>query len=110
MSPEEIHAYPSTITKHPAYDPAYDELIDCREADGSALSTDVLRRMVAINRDELDEAPHRIAYVVDGDFGFALVRQYTTFGDRHTRSQHRLFREMAEALAWLGLPADLDET
>jgi hypothetical protein len=105
VSPEEIYAYPPMLLEHPDYDPSFAELIDCRHADGSALSGQSLRRMAAINRAEFDEIEHRIAYVVSEDLAFGLVRQYLMLS-KDAPAARQVFRGIDEAREWLGLSAN----
>jgi hypothetical protein len=78
------------------------ELVDMRAVERLDFPTPVLRRLIAIEH-RLGSAP-RTAIVADKDAVFGVARMYQAMAESPTRML-RVFRIMADARAWLGLPA-----
>ena len=47
----------------------------------------------------------RIAFLVDNDFAFGMVRMFTAIGD-DLKADMQVFRVEVDAKAWIGLAAD----
>jgi hypothetical protein len=85
--------------------PGLHELVDAREMEVSDLSSAALRRVA----DRFAAGPRpdegvRIALVAASDAAYGLARMYQVFRDA-SAAEFRVFRELPEARAWLGLGA-----
>lgn len=82
----------------------YHELIDLRDITVPRASTQSVRRVARMFEDaERDPVGVKIAFVATSDAAYGLARMYQALRDS-SPVQMRVFREMAQARAWLGLP------
>lgn len=82
------------------------ELIDVRGADLRSVTTRTLRRVAEIFS-AFDTGPSRgrVAFVAPADVAFGLSRMYQAYRS-DAATEMSVFRAMAEARAWLGLPPE----
>jgi hypothetical protein len=106
ISDEDLLQYAKRATKDTEIPRICHELIDLREVRVPQASTASLRRVAATFRDaERAPAGVRIAFVASTDAAYGLARMYQAFRSGSEAAFH-VFREMGEARAWLGLPAE----
>ena len=99
VSPEEFQEYRSKLTSHPDFNKEFSELVDYREVT-MVRDADHVRR-VAQTR------PFARVAIVAGEktYGFARMVQGWAGGEEGGVS---VFRDMASAREWLGLPNEDD--
>jgi hypothetical protein len=85
--------------------PGRRELVDLCGVEQADLSSATLRAVAEIYA-RADERPEesRVAFVAPRDLFFGLARMYEAFRSP-SPLQIRVFRELGEARAWLGIPA-----
>lgn len=105
LSDEELLDFAQRMANDPEFRSGVHELIDVRAADLRAVTSRTLRRAAEIFA-AFDTAATRgrIAFVAPADVAFGLARMYQAF--RTDAVEIRVFREMDEARAWLGLPPE----
>ena len=83
----------------PDFDPEFAQIIDCRDADLSSLTTEDLREIAA---DLLSVPGRRIAIVSKDSSDEALVRLYATYVQlTENKSVLRSFHDRGSAIAWI---------
>ena len=97
----------------PSYDPALDSLVDMSEADSFEVTPEGAQRLADVMVMCAKEPPPgtrpRVALVAPTDVAFGMARMYQSIrASGGAPSEHRVFREMAEARAWLGLEPEGD--
>ena len=80
--------------------PDFDEIINARGADWSALTAEGIRSLTA--RPVIFAAGSRRAIVADTDFGFGMARMFELQRGEKA-GEIRVFRDLVEAERWLGL-------
>jgi hypothetical protein len=90
-----------------SYDPSLPELYDFRGIRAGEVTTQGVRAVASLNRKLHPKAPPvRVAFVVDHDLGFGLSRMYQPYVHDDRGDNIRVFRDEAQALAWIrGKPA-----
>lgn len=102
VSREEIVSQRQQIAQHPHFDPAFDALVDLREADLSNLSGEAIASLAASST--LDRSVRRVC-IADTEAAFGVSRMYDTYATMaRTGDQLVLVRTITEALQVLGLP------
>jgi hypothetical protein len=98
--------YLSDLLTHPDYTPGLSALVVCREVEAGQYSAAAVRRLARFTRDaESQLAGSRVAIVADQPLVYGLARMYQLL--REAPYQLQVFRERAQAEAWLGCaPAD----
>jgi hypothetical protein len=100
----DVAAYCRGVVEEPDYRPGLNELVDFRGVTYESVSSADLRKLREVNRALSDKVgSSRLAYVVSDDLGFGLGRMFMALSD-DSKIEHRVFRELAEARKWLGLP------
>jgi len=89
----------------PRFDPGFDHLVDARHFDRFDLTPSQLRDMASRS---LFAATSRRALVVSSAFHFGLARMFAAIRESTSGQTTMVFRELREATAWLGLPADYE--
>jgi hypothetical protein len=84
----------------PEFDPAFDLLMDFREAAAMELTHDEIVEMTNIRVFSDDS---RRAYVVSTPEQFGLARMFSSYRVPGGSEAYRVFTDMGEALAWLDL-------
>ena len=108
----EIQESFNAIFDDPKFQSGMNILRDCRgcemppEWNYTRLNTIAVSRMRENNK---KLGAYRVAWMVDSDLGFALVNQARMALDTpDAKDERRPFRDVREALCWLGLPTDLN--
>lgn len=87
----------------PALRPGAPRLADIREVDRLEVTPDGIHRLVAMEHDPAQPfSARRIAIVVSGDLPYGMARMYEALSSE-TPAAVRVFRDLDEARAWLGL-------
>lgn len=102
---ELLHAYGAQLAD-PGYDARLDDLVDLRAVQGLDLGAAALRELMKLfsRVDALGYAT-RLAIVAPSDLGYGLGRMYEMMR-AGAPEEIGVFRDVAEALAWLASPAE----
>jgi hypothetical protein len=104
VTDEEVRDFARRAVQSPEFPPGGRELIDLRGIERLAVSTDVLREMAqAFRAADTPQSETRIAIVASTDVAYGLSRMYQAFRD-DSAVELEVFRDLAEARTWLGLP------
>lgn len=90
----------------PAYDPTLHDLVDTCGVVRVAATPDGIRRVAQLVA-RMDEryGPTRLALVAPGGPAYVMAQLYTFYRDaQNSPVEHRVFRSLKEARAWLGVP------
>ncbi|MBW2287885.1 MAG: hypothetical protein JRG80_05145 [Deltaproteobacteria bacterium] len=90
----------SALRNDPEFDPAYFQLLDLREADGSEVTAVGIRALAS--RPPLFTSSARRALVVQTDLGFGMGRMFELLREGKS-GEVRVFRSLEEACDWLDL-------
>jgi hypothetical protein len=88
----------STLRRDPEFDPAYDQLLDLSEANGSEITANGVRALAS--RPPLFSPSARRAIVVRSDLGFGMSRMFELAREGKS-GEVRVFRDLEAARAWL---------
>jgi hypothetical protein len=106
VTDDDLLDYARHVTTDPGLPAKHHELIDLRDVRAPSASTATLRRVAQLFEDaEREPAGVRIGFVATSDAAYGLARMYQALRDR-SPAQMRVFRDMAEARSWLGLPPE----
>lgn len=89
----------------PRFQPGFDHLVDCTQFENIDLTTAQIQEL---GRRSLFAASSRRALVVASLLHYGLARMFAAFRHGYHRQQTTVFRELADATNWLGLPPDWD--
>ena len=91
----------------PAYELGTNELADVRQAQALDVSAATLRKVDALHRERYagSDAGFRTAILTRKDQPYGIARMYQVFSDEGPENV-KIFREMEEALEWLGIDRD----
>lgn len=90
------------MVSHPEWSRNIHLLMDHRGLDSREVSAEDVQHMALWRTDLKKLSDHiRIATVVETDLGFGLMRMWETLTEGIVRAEHRIFRSMDEAKAWL---------
>jgi hypothetical protein len=108
LTDDDLFEFAQKTANDPEFRSGLHELIDLRAADATLVTTRGLRRVAEIFG-AFDGGPShaRIAFVAPADVVFGLSRMYQAFR-ADSPAEIGVFRELPEARAWLGLPADVE--
>jgi hypothetical protein len=85
-----------------AYDPALPELYDFRGVAAGEVTSQAVRAVASLNQElHAGAPPVRVAFLVDHDLGFGLLRMYQPYVHDDRGDNIGVFRDEAPALAWL---------
>jgi len=108
VTDEDIFAYQTTVWSRPEV-AGFDELADFRAVDHIAFESTARMRELAALSAKMDHpsTASKLAIVAPQDIAFGLGRMYEAFRemDASTTKQVEVFRQLEEALAYLGLEA-----
>jgi hypothetical protein len=86
----------------PGYEPSLPELYDFRGVHAGDVTSRGVRAVAELNEELHPHAPPvRVAFVVDHDLGFGLLRMYQPYVHDGRGDNIRVFRDEAQALAWV---------
>jgi hypothetical protein len=97
--------YMQQLFNDESFRPEYNQVVDCREATKVELTGEQVRDLAIRSRFSLAS---RRAFVVSTDIQFGLSRMFAAYRENKAGGAIEVFHSMAEALGWLGLPADID--
>ena len=109
---DEFLTFYESLYESDSFNPEANQLVDLRDADSMARSTEVLLRFAHIVRKKLTglTTPPKVAVVAPKDLSFSLAQMYGAFA-KSVPWEFVVFRAPDAALAWLAVPEDvlLDE-
>lgn len=89
----------------PRFNPEFDHLVDCSKFEVFDLTTMQIQK---IGSQSIFAETSRRAFVATSDLHFGLGRMFAAFREMNHNQVTRVFRDLREATAWLGLPPDYD--
>ncbi len=109
VSAHDFIAFNRVLVQDPNYRSGLKRLVDVRGLEVE-VSFDEIDEMVRenINKRDASEGHRKVAILVSSDLGYGLTRMLGSMAE-HTRTVARPFRNLAEAVAWLGLPETLGD-
>jgi hypothetical protein len=100
VTPQEVLDAYAEMRASPAFVPEAPRLWDARETDAAPIVESI--DLVRIARSPGSSVPHRVAVLVHRDVDFGMSRVYQAHAEYAKRpGETRVFRDQAEALAWL---------
>jgi hypothetical protein len=104
LKDEELLAHKRRLAEDPEFKPEMKELSDVRAVERLEVTTEGVRRLVATDQEQAPQlSDYKLALVVSTDIVFGMARMYQTLTEESVENV-RVFRELDEARAWLGLP------
>ena len=97
-----VRTHLEALHAHPGVEPDFDQLLDAREVTKVELSGACLREVATDT--VFGEGSLRV-FVTGSEVGFGMARMYQMLRDE-SPDEIRIFRNIDEARAWLGLPVD----
>src|SRR5262245_55432408 len=94
-----------TMRPDPRFQPDFSHLVDGRRFEKFALTP---AQLMDMGRHSIFAAGTRRAMVVSSLLHFGLGRMFSNFREAQRGQVTKIFRDMGEACAWLGLPRDYD--
>jgi hypothetical protein len=91
------------LKQEPDFHPGLNQLFDFRTATTIDLSGEEIEQLAV--RDVFSKQSKR-AFVVSSNLQFGMARMFALYRDTRGETGVQVFRELPEALAWLGLPTD----
>jgi hypothetical protein len=108
---QDILNHQSRLRADPKFQPSFSQLVDCT---GVTEVTLTAKMMLQMGQSTVFAPEAKRAYVVAKDVVFGLVRMYGLYQSVRGRHSVQVFRNRAEAVAWLGVndtaPADAQPT
>lgn len=106
LTDDELLDHKRALAADPDFSPGMRQLSDVRGVERLDVTPQGVRLMVALDRHQADQlGAWKLAIVTTADFVFGTARMYQTMTDEELKHV-QVFRDMAEARSWLGLPAD----
>ena len=93
------------LTRHPAFKPGFNQLMDFRLATTSTLTHG---DVVMLAERTIFSPQSRRAFVVSADWQFGYSRMFGTLRDGKGETGIMTFRDVKDALAWLSLESEPD--
>lgn len=92
----------------PEYDPSVNGLVDMRGVERLDVASSAIWDLAQLlRRAERGVTSRRVAIVAPSDFVFGMARMFEALAATSgAKTTYHIFRDMAEARAWLGLAAD----
>jgi hypothetical protein len=100
-----VDAY-TAVLADPDFDPTLNDLVDARGVRRVDVTPAGVRRLADLIQ-QIDRLalPTKVAMVATSDPAYETARMYEALRTgQNAPAQHRVFRDMAEAKQWLGLP------
>ena len=85
----------------PRFRPEFDHLVDCRKFERFDVTA---AQVESMGEQSLFAAQSRRAFVVASELHYGLGRMFATYREMKRGQTTMVFRDMREAIAWLGLP------
>lgn len=108
FSRKEADAYSRDVAKLPGFHAGLDFFHDMRQADVTVSSTVIRDAAKVESPPSKTDSVRKAAILVSSDVGFGMMRMLATFRDRPGLDVD-VFRDLEEARAWLGLPAEIGD-
>lgn len=105
LSQADVLDHMDRLMCHPDFLPEFDQLVDFRQLTKVALSSEEVRGLA---RRKIFSSQSKRAFVVATDLQFGLSRLFATYREFESEKGVSVFREMKEALDWLGLSEEPD--
>jgi hypothetical protein len=88
---------------HPLWEPGFHEIADLRRGDLSSVSSRALLELATFVQDSVGDlsGTFQTAVLVADNLPFGMARMYSAFAEESPEAV-RVFRELEEALVWLG--------
>lgn len=90
---------------HPRFCSAFNKIVDCRGFSHMDLSGGQIEKLAGKSA---FGSGTRIAFVVSSELQHGLARMFATWREIKQAQQVMVFRDMDDAVSWLGLPHDYD--
>lgn len=97
---EEFRSVGEGITSSASHSPSIRSIWDLRELDFTKITPQFVRACVDIRTSLPERHPARIAFVVDDDLGFGMMRMFEILGDSLDDTT-MVFRDLSDAEEWL---------
>ena len=104
VSFDEIKAQVDRLLDDSAFDPTFNQLIDCSEITNLDLSVDEAKM---IGRLQVFSQTSRHAFVATKPAVFGMARLIQAYHEQYSNAEARVFDERDSALKWLGDPGSL---
>jgi hypothetical protein len=101
----DFHAHMARIGADARFNPDFNHIIDCRAISQIDLTREQIMDLATRS---IFNAQSRRAFVVSSELQFGLTRMFAAYREIAGGQKIMIFRSMAEALAWLELPADFE--
>ena len=107
LTAESFIDFLSVLVAHPDFRSNMNRLYDFRSATIELTTTGL--RSIKSEIQDLDEAhgDRRVAFLVHRDLAYGMMRMFTAIAE-NLRAEMGVFRDEAEAKAWIGLPVELE--
>ena len=107
LTAEGIIEFLRDLVAHPDFRPNLNRLYDFSNANVELTVTGL--RAIGTEIQNLDEAhgDRRVAFLVHQDLAYGMMRMFTAIGE-NLKADMKVFRDEAEARAWIGLPVELE--
>lgn len=110
VTAHDIIAFNREIAQDPGYQLGLNQLVDLRRAKIEASSNEIRQIAGAVFKErDANEGHRKGAMLISGKADYGLMRMIDMMIEQ-TRSEMRPFRELDEAMAWLGLPETLGDS
>ena len=94
----EIWAHQEKLDKDPDFDPSFAQLLDVTQVTKLKLSSEDVRRVAESNTLSTNT---RLAIVATSSLVYGMARMFQIFREMKGEEKTRVFRDRAEALAWV---------
>ncbi|NIM49054.1 MAG: hypothetical protein GTO22_07315 [Gemmatimonadales bacterium] len=106
LTDDDLLEHKRILAADPDFAPGMRQLSDVRGVERLAVTPEGVRQMVTLDRDQADQlGDYKLAIVTTADVVFGTARMYQSLTDEDLEHV-QVFRDMAEARVWLGLPSD----
>jgi len=105
---DEFLSFYTAFYEDPSFDKTHDMLVDLRQAESTARSSEALKTFANVARlhTPIVSPQPKIAVVAPSAVSFGLARMFEAFSE-FVPADFTVFKDVDPALAWLGAPADL---
>lgn len=107
LSAADVYDHMDRLKSSPDFRPEFNQLFDFRSVTKALLPHDEVR---ALAKQAIFSPRSRRAFVVSGDLNFGIGRVFGTYRELEGETGIVIFKEIREALAWLALSAEPDQT
>lgn len=102
VSDQDLNAYRARLVANPDFSPDHDQLVECLSRAQPTLSRSAITEAAL---DPIYSSKSRRAIVAASDAAYGLARMFAALQPEGSHVQ--VYRNLPEALAWLGLASDL---